>query len=100
MLLGGLYGIGQGEGKGVTGTSPALPLLDAALYGVAVWGSCGAGLPWRLQGGCHSCPSPVIIWEGTYPCLGETCVPPEALLRLQGCASPSLVNRFSTLCRG
>lgn len=38
LPLDGLYRMGQGEGKGVTGTSPALPLRGAAVYGVAVWG--------------------------------------------------------------
>lgn len=38
LPLDGLYRMGQGEGKGVTGTSPALPLRGAAMYGVTVWG--------------------------------------------------------------
>lgn len=51
---------------------PALPPLCAVLRCMR-WqfgAGCSAGLYWGLQGGCHSCPSPVIIWEGTCPCMG------------------------------
>lgn len=92
LPLGDLYGMGQEAGKGVTGTSLDVPLCGAAVYVVTICGRLQYHLPWCLQGGCHSCSSPLIIQEGT--CF------PWALPRQQGCASPSLGNRFSTLIRG
>lgn len=87
---------------------PALPCLCVVLpsMGWQFGAGCSAGLPWGLQGGCPSCPSPVIIREGMCPCLGGDIplpgrdVSPRALPRLQCCASPSLGNRFSALGRG
>lgn len=48
------------------------PTLCVMLHSIG-WqfgAGCSAGLYWGLQSGCHFCPSPVIIQEGTCPYMG------------------------------
>lgn len=99
MPLDGLYGMGQREGKGVSRISRSLPLRGAALSGVAVWIRLWC---WLALGSavCLSLLSlPCDHLGGDIPLPGRD-VSPLASPRLQGCALPSLGNRFSALRRG